>query len=467
MPRKLILVVALAGGFGLALAAEAADADRLVEQLGSRKFPEREAAAKELDALGPAALDALKRAQSSEDAEVRRRAGELVARIERRLESQRLLAPRKVSFVCKDRPIPEAVAEFAKQTGRVVTVGGDLAALSRRKLTLDTGETTFWHALDQLCRAAGLVELDSATRNLAGARPMIPGEILLTAEEAKPRPAHRVGAARVRALPPGLAAIEHGRQTGDIHLALGLALDSPLSLDKVLDVRISRAVDEQGQSLPQLAEAVPVSPVNHPVFIANARGLSSAILSTGDVPAPFRLKAGTQPAKRLTELSGTVTARVRTPPEPVMVVDNVFKATGKPVEGKESGRVTVLEAEVLAGGDVKLRVELQPPAGAAFPNAQGKQVQVQAVAIGPGGAVVLLPSGDAPSMKLIDAKGTDFPAPRMTAHRISIINNVWLHEMTLVFKPQTGQAEPAKLQCLAPRLTTVEVPFTLRDVPLP
>jgi hypothetical protein len=69
--------------------AQPADQDRvtkLVRQLGDRLFAKREAASKELEALGAAALPALRRAVASDDPEVRRRADTLVPVIIHRLD---------------------------------------------------------------------------------------------------------------------------------------------------------------------------------------------------------------------------------------------------------------------------------------------------------------------------------------------------------------------------------------------
>jgi WD40 repeat protein len=61
-----------------------------IAQLGSPKFAEREAATAALDAMGSKALAALRKAASShDDAEVRRRAGQLVDGIEQRLMDAR------------------------------------------------------------------------------------------------------------------------------------------------------------------------------------------------------------------------------------------------------------------------------------------------------------------------------------------------------------------------------------------
>src|SRR5262245_50339311 len=68
---------------------------RLITQLGSGDFQRRETATAELAALGPHALEALRRATAAADPELRRRAEELVRRLETRVESQRLLAGKR------------------------------------------------------------------------------------------------------------------------------------------------------------------------------------------------------------------------------------------------------------------------------------------------------------------------------------------------------------------------------------
>jgi hypothetical protein len=53
----------------------------LIRQLGDKEFAKREAAGKELDAIGEPALDALRKAASNDDAEVRQRAAKIVLSI--------------------------------------------------------------------------------------------------------------------------------------------------------------------------------------------------------------------------------------------------------------------------------------------------------------------------------------------------------------------------------------------------
>jgi uncharacterized protein (TIGR03067 family) len=70
--------------------ASSVEIDRLIKQLGSPSFPEREEASRRLEALGDKALPALqKAARAAKDAEVRRRAGNIVeVALSRAVDSQ-------------------------------------------------------------------------------------------------------------------------------------------------------------------------------------------------------------------------------------------------------------------------------------------------------------------------------------------------------------------------------------------
>src|SRR3954471_24163851 len=96
--------------------------DRLINQLGSSSYADREEASKALDEVGAPALDALRKASHARDAEIRRRSLALVRRIEERVENAQLLAPQKVRLAYKDVPLADAVADLAKKTGFVINL---------------------------------------------------------------------------------------------------------------------------------------------------------------------------------------------------------------------------------------------------------------------------------------------------------------------------------------------------------
>lgn len=177
--RNWILLVVWCVGVGLVSAAQGPQTtppvndsqplNELVRQLGSTKFPEREKAHKQLEALGERALAALRQGVKSEDLETSRRAADLLRKLEDKLAAANLLAPKRVHLKLQDVPVLDALAELSKQSGYPILIGGDRTSVAQRKVTLDTGLTTFWEAFDQLCAAAGLVE--GATQpNLPGIR---------------------------------------------------------------------------------------------------------------------------------------------------------------------------------------------------------------------------------------------------------------------------------------------------------
>ncbi len=146
---------------------------RLIRQLGSERFAEREKALKELDKIGLPALEALQEAAQAADPEVRRRAAELANKIEQQQESEALLRAQRVHLRYKDTPLYEALRDFQEKCGFPLSVQDTDGKLKKRTITLDTGDVTFWDALDQFCKAAGLVEAGRTDLPQA-ARPMMP-----------------------------------------------------------------------------------------------------------------------------------------------------------------------------------------------------------------------------------------------------------------------------------------------------
>jgi hypothetical protein len=153
---------------------ESTDANKiakLIEQLGSDTFAERKKASEALDKIGEPALPALRKALTSKDAETRKRAADLVTRIEKRITSARILTPTRVHLVFKDTPIDKAVEEISKKTGYTVKLHDPDGKLKGKKITLDTGKTTFWDALNQFCAKAGLVD---GNPNQVNRGPLVP-----------------------------------------------------------------------------------------------------------------------------------------------------------------------------------------------------------------------------------------------------------------------------------------------------
>src|SRR5436190_2053031 len=85
---RLVVLAVLAGLTAEAAEPDAGKIDRLVRQLGSDNFREREAASKRLEEIGEPALGALRKAAHSRDAEIRHRAAAVIEAVASRDRSR-------------------------------------------------------------------------------------------------------------------------------------------------------------------------------------------------------------------------------------------------------------------------------------------------------------------------------------------------------------------------------------------
>jgi hypothetical protein len=494
---------------------------RLITQLGNDAFVQREAAMKQLEAIGPPALEALRKSVNSPDPEIKRRVRELVQRLEKRAETEKALAPTKVRLSCKDTPLNEVLAGFAKKSGATLAFQGDRARLTERRLTLDTGEVPFWQALDQVCRKAGLADSElSVGAELRTGRPQPPGgralppviearqavnrpievfrgdvaglsgaAIALRDGAAEALPTFVSGALRVRALADRTGHLATAGQTG---VNLAVAVEPKLTLRAIKRVRVEKAVDDRGQTL----EPAPAD-VAAPRVDATLRMERMTRRRRGNERPPHQqtvavhFKRADMPSHALKELKGVLVAQVMTPPEPVVTIADVRKATGQTARGKNGGAVTVHGVSVQRNGDVRLRVTVEPPSSADNPgtvtdelvviaNGQGQFIQAQRVQVrlarqmqaqralnlGFADVDVRVVNPSAAGLALFDAKGKKYQQRNVSVD-VMVTNNVPTQQLVITFSPTKGRAEPAKLVYTAPRSITVEVPFTLHDVKLP
>jgi hypothetical protein len=458
--------------------ADPASVRRLIAQLGSSQFTEREAATKALEALGPAVLEALREAARSDDAEIRRRARPLIQKAEKRLEAEKLLQPTRVRLVYQDTPLAEALADFSRRTGLPLRLDGDKAPAGR-KVALDTGDTTFWQAVDLLCHKAALVERDPASGltgqySTSGERRIyateeyggLPGTGLpapLFLKEGKPPslPTYQAGALRLRVLPVFLG-------EGERVLPLEVKLEPRLRLLTVLAVRVEKAVDDQGQRLIQPSpsvgkdSAVPGGTAEEIiVYWDGVSELPSDGFGDGR-PVPVRLRLAERPSKRLTEVHGVIALQVQTPAEPLAVVDNPLKAAGKTAKGSDGSSLKVAEVKRDEEGELRLRVQVTSPPRDLILDG----VPARIVLRGPRGrGLPPAPEGLAQSLTLVDARGQKVPLASSEGQAINPSGTSW--EMTLVYPVDKDQTEPARLIYTERRTIRIEVPFVLKDVPLP
>ncbi len=429
---------------------------RLIGQLGSRKYAEREAAARKLAAVGEPALPALRRAARTAELEIRRRAEQLVRRIEVEAEAARLLAGKRVRLVYKDTPVLEAVEDLAARTGLDLRIEGDAGDLEGRTLTLDSGETTAWEALAAFCRKAGLSEAGTAAPPADG----MEGAVRLADSRAAAPPTQRSGALRIRALPATGRADRDGPVCGFV---IEAAPDPSLPWYGLAGVRLSRAVDERGQELvrpspPDPGTPVPAAEPGRPAVWDAVSGRPVAARADRRT-LPVWLAACKQPSARLAEVRGVLTIQLPVVRE-LLTVDALPEAEGKVFTGEHGWSLKVLQVSRTAEA-LTLRVRVSATgAGAAG-------VPLQVVRTPKGQLILRGRQRDAlVGFALEDAEGN--PVRPLTSRRTAVPNpgGGLLLDYEVAFPLRAGQAVPPRLVCRGQCLTALDIPFTLRDVPL-
>jgi hypothetical protein len=513
--RPLVIGMAMALAWTMVRADEpttvpGARVGRLIDQLGTDSFQEREQARQDLETIGVPALPALRQAIKQSDLETSRRAASLIRTIEEKAQTVSMLAPTMVHLKVDDLPVLEAVDKLAKLSGYTVRVDGDRTLLTGKKVTIDTGEVTFWQALDRLGDAAGLIEKitlasipgdPNATKGVSnyyplpggGAPPrrsakrlpppppplrmmplpkeekptavaaspmLIPGMVILTPGAAVKEHASYVGAARVslkRAKP----------QAGDHYDFVLDASAEPrlLGCGPKAVPNIARAIDEHGQTLTfvidPMADEIPAPEIPGLEVVPNRANFG--LTPNGTLPRgiAIRLQQGAKRAKRLKELMGTLPVQVLLPNTTLAAHD--LKAIGKTTDIKGGGRLRLRKVEKAAlpgtaADNYTVVYALEGLLNGAIPNLvaiRGNQH---------------LPVIDQWVPRLLDAKGERLIlmlGPPAVAQESGPNGQIATTVVTAMFRREAGQGEPVQLLLTGTYVATVVIPFHFVDVPLP
>lgn len=501
--RFLFLLLAAVIGTGWATAddpaakkatAEKAVADkvaRLVADLGSDDYETRTRAAEQMEALGPVVAPALQRATASADPEVRRLALGVAEKIARKMEAAEVLEPKRFRLAYRDVPLHVAVQDFSRVTGAQINLEG--VKSGDRKITLDTGYTSFWDAFDKFCAAAGLSEklFDTPAgegdqvsyyggmgrRRIYYGRggptsDVIPalrnGQFVLTEGKPAPRPMFQAGALRFRALPPGTSLGRVSTIKGDKEIVFGLEVipEPSLAWEKVQSLRIDKAIDDQGQSLIAtqafLNTDAPGNDWDDIMVWGGDYYGGGEVRNNAGQRVPLRLALARKPSSVLKELSGVATVKMQTSTQAIATVENILKAGGKSVKGSDGSFLKVVEVKSEEGGKLTLHVQVdQAPQEAANFNPWGfRRMFWPGMHGDDGGADNSVSTGQ---LVLFDARGH---LVRLVSKEMIPDENGVTEEYNFVYQIAKGQPEPAKLVLQGRRAVTIDVPFTLKDVSL-
>ena len=164
------------------------------------------------------------------------------------------------------------MADFQKKSGYRIYLHDLDGKLKERKVTLDTGETTFWHATALFCGKVDLSEAsmeDLMQRSGIGLTrsplivqppgifiPALDGQLLLKDGKTKYLPTDYRGAVRIRVL--ARADLFDNVPKGEIILPLEVSLEPKLQWQEFQSIRIVKAVDDRDQMLDKVEEAVEI-----------------------------------------------------------------------------------------------------------------------------------------------------------------------------------------------------------------
>jgi hypothetical protein len=128
-----------------------AEVAKLINDIGDDDYRTREKAGRALAAMGEKALPQMRAAlRLTESPEVQRRLAVLI----RKMDTERLVAPKCVTMAKKDMMVKAAIDEIAKQTGYRIEFGG---GSSEEKYAFEFDRVPFWTALDRVANMAGCV----------------------------------------------------------------------------------------------------------------------------------------------------------------------------------------------------------------------------------------------------------------------------------------------------------------------
>jgi hypothetical protein len=404
----------------------------------------------------------------------------------------------KFSQELGDATLNKAVADFQTKSGYTIHLHDPDGKLKDRKITLDTEETTFWHAVALFCDKAELSEaiiedLMPARKQPGGAPPAVPWwpktgqELILKAGKAKKVPTDDRCAIRIQAL--AKADLPGNFYEGEITLPLEVSLEPKLTWNtsqswrKTLQsIHVDKAVDDQGQKLtkviPKIEGATGVDVSSKPPRIRKMDPQVQQRMSQRPFPARSKMggvgltevvilefRKGAKEAKSLKELKGVLTMQLRSEVRPVIVADKLNKAAGKTFKGDGGGSVKIVN---VASEEEQTTIKLEFEQGDVMPLLRDL-TPGEGIALGGAGQFTYRMWG----LCIQDDKGKSLPIDGSRSQGITSMARRGndgprkITTYTLVCPHDKDKGKPAKVVYLGRKLVTVEVPFALKDVPLP
>jgi hypothetical protein len=264
-----------------------------------------------------------------------------------------------------------------------------------------------------------------------------------------------------------------GPQTGppgrEVELTLAADVEPRFNWSRLVCIRVELALDDRGQKLSQPNLYIGDQP-NPSVYGEELLIIWDGMMDLPRVPSrvgSVRLKLGEQPARTLKELRGKLSAELEAPAAALVTVPDILKSSGKTFKGPDGSAVKVMEVLREASGQYKLQVEVAlPPTANPFPGFGGNVVWLNPGGVAPNATVSLSAAEvQQKGLALLDAEGQ--PLLLASGHHLQPAQPGAPLVYTLYYQPRKGQGEAARFVLTGRRHVLIDVPFVLRDVPLP
>jgi hypothetical protein len=305
-------------------AVPSADLERLVEQLGDSDYRKRDEAGRLLEAEGARAIPVLRKALGHRDAEVRKRAHELLPAIETAL----FVAPRRVTLDMTDKPLRAVFDEITRQTGYKIEFW---SANAEQNYTFAFKDLTFWEALDRVCMAGKLV-----VQNYGDER------ILLQQQGGHSAHVHHWGAFRFvpvnfqhyRQLNFGLVGVPSAdtQRSESLTLSFLVCSEPRLPILGMGEVQVTAAYDSEKNSMllpsrPGMEVMLGMGRMGRRFVSRYGNGNKTCFMQT-----QVTLNRPSSTAGRIRELRGNIPVNLLVEQRPVVLTDKFLTARGKKVE---------------------------------------------------------------------------------------------------------------------------------------
>ena len=318
-----------------------------IEQLGDEDFRKRDLAVQWLQSQGAAALPALRKAINHPDLEVRRRVVDLIPT----LEMLAILSPRRVTFKASHKTVPDILGEITRQTGLKVECWGNPP---QQTYSVAFRNVTFWEAIDQLCRDAGLV-----LQHGYGDERVRLNQQNAYAPFVAYNGAFRFSANNIhqsRSLDLGLLSRETGPapRNESLTFTFTVMVEPRLSMLGMGEIKLTSAYDNENNSL--LTGAGAADPET--VFLAGRRWSSGRYGNrTNSIQTSVVLRRGSEKASSIKLLRGTVPVNLLAEQKPVVIADKALTAKGKKLK-IDTTSIIVHEVTELPGKQVQVKVSI-------------------------------------------------------------------------------------------------------------